>query len=1647
MKKQMSYKAKRSMIILAVIVILAIIASIGTYAFISGNDETQAMSQTNGTASDRAGQEVEQAQEDNNQGTAVQSDNNQSEEQQNDNDGQAEQIDVADATDDNAGTTTSANNQGTDNAGNYNGTTTTNTATNTNTSTSTDTTTPTTQTVTTTEQVERTETLVGFRTASLDNVIPVLSATFPDVTVPEDTTAPVYINMGIFNWTNDNDGDPDRTEDKLYATNGSHIRLFVTFPEMLGTNPKVDIYGKDDKVVATYELKYNGAEFYYVEFDISPDWDLPEGKIKYKVYGYADEAGNVGKDLTQEDTLSKENPYVIFDKTAPGTGNQFEGFPLYILNISANNEDDIDQYPSHYQYIKEGKTLKIEANFTEMLDPYTKPEVTIKNGDKALTGYYLEYRDKLGDKYRYTVDIPLNKENNSILQFEDGQKVEFTITNVRDIAGNYAEFNNNNVTQYYRNDVLVYDQVTYDETAPVTDYVGILNVTHLRLNNNGANEVLDRATNGDEVRVLVRFAEPLTVEPTVKLGGREYTAKYNKGISGDTGYYYYAADIELEEAMNLEDGKEIPFKICGYEDAAGNVGDTLNNENINTKYEKVVYDATAPRRSASNILVYGDSNELGTYYATVGDKIQVYISFNEKLAHNPTFTLISNGKQYPVDSSLVTAEEPNKDGKYIYQILYDVNENTELEDGQITFKITDMEDLYGNKILDETEPSNHHVLYLDRQAPKTGVDGFPLFFLNYRLDDKRPYTVIKDGEKLFVEANFTEKLAHNPKISLIRKDETKTEAVEIPYVDMIGERYRYYAVLPFDAKDLQLENGDRIKFEIADVEDKAGNTATFNNDNVTSMKLDDGREYGQVFYDNKAPEYYSLEILNITHYEENEKIKKENENIENEADKKELKDLKVARTGDRIRVLISFPADGEKLAVEPKLRINGIECGTIPYSKPTSTSVKRPYYLVDFTIADETNIERHRIKLDEGLVNIEVYGYEDAAGNTISESLTNKDIRNTNYTEVTYDVTPAQYTVLRLHNDTHLNNGGDLNVATNDDYLRFGIHFNEKLSVEPTLVIEGSGPIESRTFTMTFRPDSSKTDYEYMADVKLTEEMGLPQGEVKFKVYGYEDAAGNIISEENALTEENINHETYSGVVYDTTPPQVNKVHIYNQKNGSQHIKAGDTIRIDATFNEELGKAPVLTIGNQYVTLDRKVNEEKNEVYYQADLTLKDDNELDQGVIPFTLTEYEDLAGNSGIALDQSVVSKDVIYDSIKPSQNVYEVKIQNNTPNKIGDKYFAKAGDTVWVYVTFNEKLSVDPKYKFTIGDKTYYVDGKLNESIVRDDVEVYKYYGEIKIDRDMPNELINFEIYGYKDLAGNEGDPLTETTDTPKSSMTIDTTKPILTGAGKGITYNTPVTLTSTEQNFHNIHLKINGKTEKGYELGTPLTADGEYTVYIVDKAGNKSNTLNFVIDRTGPNVEVHYSNTNQSNTIYSTKDNVDVTITANEPIQVVDDEDWTCIDEEGLNFKKTFTKNTKYDLTIKDLAGNETYVRIDVKRIDKDKPNITLNGAPEITLTVGQEYVEEYAEAYDEVDKMLNAQLAPDQIRYYDVNGELVNDNVESINPVQPGKYELIYRAKDKAGNEADDVTRIVIVKAADDDTTSESTTETITDSVEE
>ena len=1930
MKKQMSYKAKRSMIILAVIVVLAIIASIGTYAFISGNDETQAMSQTNGTASDRAGQEVEQAQQGDNPSVQVQSEDNQNDNEQPSNDRNNEQIDVANTNNDNnndndndnqtttnATTTTDNGTQGTTN----NQTTTTNDGANTPIQT--------TQTVTTTDEVETTQTLVGFRTASLNYQVPSVSAIIPTIETPDaDTTAPVYNNMGIFNWTNDNDGDEDRTEDVKYATRGSHIRLFVSFPEMLAVNPKVDFYGNDGKVT-TFDLQYSeGAEFYYVEFDITDEMNLPEGKINYRVYGYADAAGNVGVDLTQDDTLSNEYPYVIYDITAPGTGNQFEGFPLYVLSLTD------DEY-SHRQYINDGQTLRVEANFNEKLDEL--PVLTIGTGENIQTVTFRGGKETNG-RYVYVADIRID---NSILKLNDGDRVEFKITNVSDLAGNTAEFSNEDATKYYVDGNLRYDQVTYDNTAPVTDYLGILNVTHLRLNNNGANEVLDRATNGDEVRVNIRFDEALTVEPTVKLGGNEYTAKYSEAMSGNSGKYYYSVDIKLEEEMDLTDGEEIPIEVYGYEDAAGNVGNTLNNEDINTKYEKVIYDITspvrtsadfyvvgkhdetlivevsdnkkeqyqfakngdkivmnaqfkeklaniptfvlidsagnrinlneqgevldrgldknthcylyqasykiaedeaniaegqmtieisniydqvglgegyvitkpsnsrmiyydrtnpelrvkndeedgkdnngnsytigtepnyskisfklhdniaikdieingevvrtisdkivtwsdanfdgfvkgylsqgentvvlrdwagnevkytfnyditaparvystvrldkekeenpyigedknkyyyvkngdefefamafteelkqaptvtiagreiqmtlnekvkeeeskylyegtfaipadetelsegkleikvsnivdfagnemedtiqtptsngrivvydrtnpelivkddedltigyepnyskisfklhdniaikeleingevirtfsdgiitwsdanfdefvkaylsqgentvvlrdwagneveytfnydneAPRRSAFNLLVFNDNNNDKEFYAKVGDTIQTYISFNEKLAHNPTFYLIDENGEHLVDASLVTAEEPNKDGKYVYQVLYKVEADTELVDGEIKVRVTDLEDVYGNKIQDETEPSNGHKLYLDTKSPATGEKGFPLYVLTQRAnEDTRPYTVIRDGEKLYVEANFDEKLAYNPQISLIRKDGTETDPVELPYIDKVYSKYRYYVTLTIDANDLQLENGNRINFKITNVEDKAGNISAFDNEDVTEIKLDDGREYGQVYYDNKAPEYK----------------------------------------------------------------------------------------------------------------------------------------------------------VLRVHNDTHYNNGGDLNVATNGDSIRFGVQFDEELAVEPTLVIEGNGPEEARTFKMI----KSDIDLEYIADVKLTNEMELPQGEIKFKIYGYEDVAGNSISIDKALTEANINHTKYNGVKYDTIAPEYQTLGILNTTNMNENeditvAKDGDNVRVLVWFKEKLAVEPKISILNKdgdYVELEsgcKYSNDGRENVhYYIANFKLSPEMNLPQGEIKFKIYGFEDVAGNT-VSEENALTNENinrtdytkVIYDSISPDNFVYQVRIQNNTEGKVGDPSYAKVGDNVWVYVTFNEKLSVNPTMTIA-GQK---VITSLHDFGEREDGCWYTYIGTLQMTEEMEEGLIEFTISDYVDLAGNAGKDLDATTD--GSSMTFDKTAPKglsfeydekLTNRGVTVTLKTSEPITFVDSGTWNMEKTEQCIYTKWY---TNNTTEKTKVVKFIDRAGNEGEIIIEVnnIDRVDPEVEISYSPEGATN------EDVVATLKANEKVTIENSEGWTT--EDGKIYTKTYKSNTIDKVIVKDVAGNDTEVTVTIDNIDRDGPVITLDTDDKIYLEVGDEFEVPMASAEDKVEGILyDNNLEFDQIDWYGNNGA-EEFKFNKVDTNREGQYNIFYRCEDSLGNKSEKVIKVYI-----------------------
>ena len=362
----------------------------------------------------------------------------------------------------------------------------------------------------------------------------------------------------------------------------------------------------------------------------------------------------------------------------------------------------------------------------------------------------------------------------------------------------------------------------------------------------------------------------------------------------------------------------------------------------NRTEKTVSIDKTPAVKSATNILVLGDINENKVFYATIGDTIQAYVSFNEKLAHNPTFILINDGKEYTMDASLVTAQEPNKDGKYVYQILYKIEEDTTFVDGEITLRVTALEDMYGNQIADETKPTNGHIVYFDTTPPMLG-EGHPLYILNRDDAENRKY--IANGEYLRVEANFSEELAEEPVLTIGSGENTQVAPLKSSNYSETSGNYVYVWDIKLDNSILKLEDGTIVPFTITNVVDKAGNTATFDNSDVTPYK----DIYDQVTYDNTPAVYDTLGILNVTHYRQNDK-------------EGASEDLTCATTGDEVRVSISF---NEKLTVEPKVKINGND--ELVYDmtfREDSSSDTVFYYMADFVIEEDMDLPEDEITFE-----------------------------------------------------------------------------------------------------------------------------------------------------------------------------------------------------------------------------------------------------------------------------------------------------------------------------------------------------------------------------------------------------------------------------------------------------------------------------------------------------------------------------------------------------------------------------------------------------------------------------------------------------------------------------------------------------------
>ena len=1023
----------------------------------------------------------------------------------------------------------------------------------------------------------------------------------------------------------------------------------------------------------------------------------------------------------------------------------------------------------------------------------------------------------------------------------------------------------------------------------------------------------------------------------------------------------------------------------GWSNVTVSGGELLANIDAN------VTDVTAPIRLATNILKNGESNDLKEYYVKRKDEILMYIAVNEELVHNPTFTLINDGKEYIMEDSLVTVRQDNET-RWVYTVIYKIPENTTFVDGEITLKISNIEDKAGNKLPDENGPTNGHRVFYDGTLPEIHVKGTEGY-----IEEKENY--VGNSEKnIYSKVSF--KLKDNYKVVEYEVNDTLIKITPNSWTDANYANIKTYLV-----------EGENTII----VRDIAGNEATY-----------------KFTYDSIAPVYSKLGILNKTRYVNN------------------VKDLTWAKEGDEVRILISFP---EKLAIEPKVEIFGKEY-TATY-RPLSSSPEKNsyYYMVDFKLdktmpegeipfeisgyADEAkNVGE---KLNNANINHDQYTkvvYDLTAPEiTVKEESKGTDPYFSNVSFKLHDnYLVKEYEINGNVVEVTPNAWTDANFQNIKQYLVAG---------ENTIIVRDmAGNATTRTFIydtvapeITVKEESKGTD-PYFSNVsfKLHDNYLVKEYEINGNVVevtpnawtdaNFQNIKQYLVAGENTIIVRDMaGNATTKTFIYDTVAPEYSAMGIFNWTNNKdgEDVKIAtknEHIRLFVAFPEMLEINPKVDIyGENGVTTTKELEYSEAAKFYFVEFDTTEELKLPQGKISYKVYGYEDIAGNVGKDLTEKDTTDirypEVIYDSVAPKYIKLGIARNKNTTD-LREQEYAKVGDSVRVLISFPESLAVEPKVKMF--DKEYDVTYRPDSSNVN--ANIYYYMADIEITEDMPEGEITFEIYGYEDMAGNVGERLANQNINNElyTKVIIDNTAPKATVTfsnknGAELTNQDVLATLTADEAIQNIEgwTRIDDRTfTKIYSV------NGKYSVEIADLTGNTSVIRYEVkrIDKTAPEATVTFSNDNGAT---MTNQDVTVTLKANETIR--DIEGWTRVNDR--TFTKVYSENGKYSVEIIDKVGNTSTIKFEVKRIDKTAPVITLPTKNTFEVGVDIYTYPEAGSVYDESDKEISfskVNIAWFKATANGEKGERV-DSFEwntSLKNRDLGTYYIEYWVADKAGN---------------------------------
>jgi uncharacterized repeat protein (TIGR02543 family) len=257
------------------------------------------------------------------------------------------------------------------------------------------------------------------------------------------------------------------------------------------------------------------------------------------------------------------------------------------------------------------------------------------------------------------------------------------------------------------------------------------------------------------------------------------------------------------------------------------------------------------------------------------------------------------------------------------------------------------------------------------------------------------------------------------------------------------------------------------------------------------------------------------------------------------------------------------------------------------------------------------------------------------------------------------------------------------------------------------------------------------------------------------------------------------------------------------------------------------------------------------------------------------------------------------------------------------------------------------------------------------------------------------NREYYIYFDIAYDNADSILWTSD---ESAALDLLEINTTGTIEALSSGHTVTV---DENKNTVRLGVKVKDISG--------TDGDSTVQVQLKSGTALKGTAEDKGAQSPVVTVTADNTEPSDgtvafsTTAMTNQDVTATLTTDTPVCLAGRNEFKT--ENSIDIKE----NGEYTFVFYNELGVEHKQSYSVTWIDKEAPQITLNGDSNLTLTVGDEYTELGAVVTDNLDTDISSRLQ--------ISG--------TVDTSKAGTYVIKYNVTDQAGNAAEEVSRTVTV----------------------